>query len=146
MRVCLNRSPAISCRDRVGAAVWIWFSQFIADSARNPCDGAVWLVQCGGFGVRCLPEGVEAMDKNTLRVFGLASQLGFSLAGPLLVFMGGGVLLDRRLHTTPLFILIGAVVGFVVAGVALYDIVKRLPASRPSRRAPPDRPSGPNTR
>ena len=86
------------------------------------------------------------MDKNTLRVFGLASQLGFSLAGPLVIFIGGGVFLDRHFHTTPLLILIGTLIGFVLSSVAFVDIVKRLPSTRSSRRAPPDGSSGPNIR
>ena len=101
------------------------------------------LLQYNGFGVAVPNEWNEAMDKNTLRVFSLASQLGLSLAGPLVIFIGGGVLLDRRFHTTPLLILIGALIGFVLSGVAFYDIVKRLPSSR---RVPPDRSSDPNTR
>jgi len=85
------------------------------------------------------------MDKNTIRVFGLASQLGFALAGPLVIFIGAGVLLDRHFHTTPLLILIGAVVGFILSGVALFDIVRQLPTSQSRRRVPPDDVSGPNT-
>lgn len=77
------------------------------------------------------------MDQNTIRTLALASQLGATLAGPFVVFIGGGVLLDRKVHTSPIFLLIGIVIGFIVAGVGLYDIVRHLPTGG---RPPPKRP------
>ncbi len=76
------------------------------------------------------------MDSDTTRSLGFALQLGFNLVAPLLLFIGGGVLLDNWLRTAPLFILIGVLLGLVGVGYVLYDMVRKLPASRPSRKRP----------
>lgn len=80
------------------------------------------------------------MDRDTLRSIGFASQLGFSLAGPLLIFIGGGIFLDSKAGTAPLFILIGVLLGIAGSGFALYDLVRKLPASRRSSRGRPTPP------
>lgn len=80
------------------------------------------------------------MDNNTLRSLNFAMQLGFSLAGPLLIFIGGGIFLDSKLHTAPVFILIGVALGLAGSAFALYDLVRKLPSSRRSSR---DRPAPP---
>jgi len=80
------------------------------------------------------------VDRNTLRVIALASQLGISMVVPLVVFVLGGIFLDKKVGTSPLFLLIGVVCGFIGAGYAVYDTVKQLPTGR---RPPPKRPDRP---
>jgi F0F1-type ATP synthase assembly protein I len=81
--------------------------------------------------------GRRAVDRNTLRVIALASQLGVSMVVPLVVFVLGGIFLDKKVGTSPLFLLIGVLCGFIGAGYAVYDTVKQLPTGR---RPPPNRP------
>jgi len=61
-------------------------------------------------------------DNSLVKALALATQLGFAVAGPLVVFIGGGVWLDGKLHTAPLFFLLGLALGLVSAGGALYQI------------------------
>jgi F0F1-type ATP synthase assembly protein I len=92
------------------------------------------------FGQGARATGRRAVDRNTLRVLAIASQLGVSLAVPLVFFVVGGIFLDKKVGTSPLFLLIGIVCGFIGAGYALYDTVKRIPTGR---RPPPNRPDRP---
>jgi ATP synthase protein I len=80
--------------------------------------------------------GCDTVDRNQLRLLAVASQLGFGIAGPLIVFIAGGVFLDKKVGTSPLFLLIGVVFGMIGAGYAMYDLVRKLPTGRP----PPKRP------
>jgi F0F1-type ATP synthase assembly protein I len=80
------------------------------------------------------------VDRNTLRVMAIASQLGVSLAVPLVFFIVGGIFLDKKTGTSPLFLLIGVVFGFIGAGYALYDTVRKIPTGG---RPPPNRPNRP---
>jgi F0F1-type ATP synthase assembly protein I len=80
------------------------------------------------------------MDRKELSALALASQLGFTVAGPLIVFILGGIFLDKKTGTSPLFLLIGVVCGMIGAGYAIYDLVRKLPSGR---QHPPDRPGGP---
>jgi F0F1-type ATP synthase assembly protein I len=54
--------------------------------------------------------------------FNLSWTMLFSLLLPLL----GGIWLDRKLHTTPLFVLIGTVVGILAATVGVARMVTRV--------------------
>lgn len=83
--------------------------------------------------------GYGTVDRNQLRLLAIASQVGFGIAGPLIVFIGGGVFLDKKVGTSPLFLLIGMVFGMIGAGYAMYDLVRKLPTGRP----PPKRPDRP---
>ena len=58
---------------------------------------------------------------------------GFTLAFAILLFLGAGVLVDRWLHTRPIFTLIGVVVGL---GAGMYAFLLRVLAESPSRRKP----------
>lgn len=63
------------------------------------------------------------LDRDTLRALGLATQLGFAVAGPLVLGIAGGLWLDRQLGTTPLFLLLGLVLGMGGAAYSLYELV-----------------------
>ncbi len=54
---------------------------------------------------------------------GVASSLGFGIALSLALLVGGGVWLDTRFDTTPVWTLIGLVLGMVAAGYQLYELV-----------------------
>lgn len=54
---------------------------------------------------------------------GLATTLGFGIAVSLAVLVGGGVWLDTRLDSAPLWSLVGLVLGLISAGYQLYELV-----------------------
>jgi ATP synthase protein I len=58
------------------------------------------------------------------RAVGLAAGLGCSVVAGLIVCILGGVLLDRWLETTPLFTLIGVLLGILAAGGQLYRLAR----------------------
>ncbi len=57
-----------------------------------------------------------------LQALALATQLGFAIACPMLVFIGGGAWLDGVLHTAPWLMLLGVLLGILVAGGAIYQL------------------------
>jgi len=56
------------------------------------------------------------------QAIGTALGLGFSLVFSLVLCIGGGVLLDRWLGTTPYLTLVGLVLGLATAGYSLYQL------------------------
>lgn len=50
----------------------------------------------------------------------LVLQLGFSMALPLVVGIGGGVWLDQKFNTSPRLTLLGIVLGLIVSGYSFY--------------------------
>lgn len=56
----------------------------------------------------------------------LALSLSWTMLFSLLLPLLGGIWLDRKLHTTPLFVLIGAVVGILAATVGVARMVTRM--------------------
>ena len=62
------------------------------------------------------------LDPATVRALGLVSGIGFSIA----LFIGGGVglgiFLDNRLGTAPVFLILGLLLGLVLAGYTLYRL------------------------
>lgn len=46
-------------------------------------------------------------------------QLGFMIAVPIVGFMLLGLFIDKKIHTEPIFLLVGAVVGIVVT---VYEV------------------------
>lgn len=53
----------------------------------------------------------------------MVSGLGFGIAIPLGLFVAGGLWLDGRMGTAPLFMLLGIVLGFVVAGFSIAELL-----------------------
>ncbi len=69
----------------------------------------------------------------------LAAELGFSIALPMVVFIGGGAWLDSKLHTSPWLTLIGVLLGVLSAGAAFYQVAigqTSGPRTPPGRRPP----------
>jgi len=57
---------------------------------------------------------------------------GLRFAGGILVFMFAGLLLDRWLHTTPLFLLIGVFLGGGLGFLSVYREVVGDKANKPT--------------
>jgi len=56
------------------------------------------------------------------QAIGIATGLGISIAVALGIWIGGGILLDHWLDTSPVFTLIGVVLGLITAGYLLYEL------------------------
>lgn len=67
-------------------------------------------------------SGTEESGRNYESI-GLASTLGFGIAVSLALLVGGGVWLDSRFDSAPLWSLIGLVLGLISAGYQLYELV-----------------------
>ena len=52
--------------------------------------------------------------------------IGFYIAACLLFGILGGLRLDNKLHTTPLFMLLGLFLGLALAGFGFYRLVRPL--------------------
>jgi len=63
---------------------------------------------------------MEQKEFQSWYAFGLVFQLGFSLALPLVIGIAGGAWLDKKFSTSPLFTLIGLMVGLSIAGYSFY--------------------------
>ena len=63
-------------------------------------------------------------DRGTQAALGLAAELGFAIACPLLACVVGGAWADQQLGTKPWLVLAGIVGGMVLAFGAIYNLVK----------------------
>jgi len=57
---------------------------------------------------------------------------GLRFAGGIVLFLLGGLMLDRWLHTTPLFLLVGTVLGAVLGFLSVYRELMADQANRPT--------------
>ena len=62
-------------------------------------------------------------DPSMLAALGMASGMGLQLGASVLVGLGLGLLLDRLLHTSPWFLLIGLILGIVSGGYSVVRMV-----------------------
>jgi F0F1-type ATP synthase assembly protein I len=62
-------------------------------------------------------------NRKLFSSMGLVTGLGFSAVGSLLVGVLGGLFLDRALHTAPLFLVIGILLGLAAALFGVYRLV-----------------------
>jgi ATP synthase protein I len=69
------------------------------------------------------PDSEKSPPQGALRGLGLAMSLPFTLIVSVILGGGAGYLIDRWLHTIPIFSLILGVVGF---GAGLWDILRQL--------------------
>jgi F0F1-type ATP synthase assembly protein I len=60
-----------------------------------------------------------------IRSLTILAQLGWLVALSVLLPLGLGLFVDRRLSTSPLFILIGALLGIVIATIGVVRIATR---------------------
>lgn len=64
----------------------------------------------------------ERINRTRWRAVGLALQFGSTVVGAFLIGLGGGIWLDRRLGTSPLFLFVGLILAFIAVGYSLYEI------------------------
>ena len=57
--------------------------------------------------------------------WGIAFDLGVRLGISVLLGVGGGLLLDSWLHTSPIFTLIGVVLGIGAAMYTIWDVARK---------------------
>ena len=57
---------------------------------------------------------------------------GLRFAGGIVVFLFGGLLLDRVLHTTPLLLIVGTLLGAGLGFLSVYRELRADPANRPT--------------
>jgi F0F1-type ATP synthase assembly protein I len=62
---------------------------------------------------------------RNLRSLGILLQLGWVVAFAVLIPLGLGLWLDRRLSTSPFFIFIGAIVGILASTVGVVRVTTR---------------------
>ncbi|MDQ6884436.1 MAG: AtpZ/AtpI family protein [Candidatus Dormibacteraeota bacterium] len=68
-------------------------------------------------------------DKNPpslLAMLGMASGIGIQFAAAVLLCLGLGYLVDRIAHTTPVFLLLGLVVGIVAGTFSIVRTARRV--------------------
>ena len=63
-------------------------------------------------------------DRGTMQAVGLAAQLGFAIACPMLVCVGGGYWADQQLNTRPWLVLAGIAFGLLLAFGTLYSLTR----------------------
>jgi hypothetical protein len=63
-------------------------------------------------------------DRGTMQAVGLAAQLGFAIACPMLACVGGGYWADQQLNTRPWLVLGGIAVGLLLAFGTLYSLTR----------------------
>jgi F0F1-type ATP synthase assembly protein I len=75
-------------------------------------------------------QGSQGTDRGSLKALALATQLGFAVAGPLLVFIALGVWADGQFGTKPWLFFVGLLLGVVSAGAALFQVANSLPTKQ----------------
>ncbi|MGH2533579.1 MAG: AtpZ/AtpI family protein [Thermomicrobiales bacterium] len=63
-------------------------------------------------------------DRAQLGAAGAAAGLGCSIVVSVILFIGGGIALDRATDQSPLFTLIGIALALVSAGYQLYELTR----------------------
>ncbi len=63
-------------------------------------------------------------NRKLFSSMGLVTGLGLSAVGSILVGVLGGLFLDRTLHTSPLFLLIGIFLGIAAGVLGIYKMLR----------------------
>ena len=63
-------------------------------------------------------------ERNTAAGIGLALDLGVRLGVSVFLGLGAGLLLDNWLHTSPIFTLIGMVLGIAAAMYTIWNVAR----------------------
>lgn len=82
-------------------------------------------------------SGKGSNSASWTTVLALVSQLGFSIACPMVIFIGGGAWLDSKLGWTPWLLLLGMILGIGTAGAAFYQIATLTTRKRPAKDGTP---------
>ncbi|MDO8512063.1 MAG: AtpZ/AtpI family protein [bacterium] len=78
------------------------------------------------------PGNTEKSEKNTKALFnfatlaGMVGELGFIIAVPLLVTIVAGIWVDKKLATTPLFMIVGILLAITVSTITIGRKIKQL--------------------
>ena len=64
-------------------------------------------------------------EPSMLAALGLASGIGLQLAASVLVGLGLGFVVDKLLHTSPWFLLVGLLLGIVAGGYSVVRMVMK---------------------
>ena len=71
------------------------------------------------------PDGdAPGRDTRASGSIGIAFDLGLRLGISVILGLGGGLLLDSWLHTSPIFTLIGMVLGIGAAMYTIWDVAR----------------------
>lgn len=71
-------------------------------------------------------------DKNKKNAFkfatlaGMVGELGFLIAVPLVITILGGIWLDKKFNTLPLFIIVGILLAITTSAIAIGRKIKKL--------------------
>lgn len=66
------------------------------------------------------------MKNNLGSALNLAWELGYTIALPIVILGFGGALLDKKLATSPLFLLVGIALSIIISGLAVYRKIKNI--------------------
>ena len=65
--------------------------------------------------------------KNPLfEALNMAWELGYTIAIPIVILGFGGAWADKKLDTSPAFILIGIALSLIISGIGIYRKVKKI--------------------
>ncbi|PZR62475.1 MAG: hypothetical protein DLM71_06595 [Chloroflexi bacterium] len=70
------------------------------------------------------PSGGNRRDEGSSANWGLALDLGVRLGVSVILGLGIGLVVDNWLHTTPIFTLIGMVLGIAAAMYTIWDVAR----------------------
>ena len=68
----------------------------------------------------------QKQNLSVWAVLGIAGELGYMIAIPLIACALGGRFLDKRLGTSPAFLLIGIFSAMAASGIAVYRKIKKI--------------------
>ena len=72
-------------------------------------------------------------DNSLAHSLALVGQLGFTIACPMVAFIGGGAWADGQLGTKPWLLFLGIFLGVAAAAGALYKLSTSLSTRKPAR-------------
>jgi F0F1-type ATP synthase assembly protein I len=73
---------------------------------------------------RRVDRDAPGRDANASGNIGIAFDLGLRLGISVILGLGGGLLLDSWLHTSPIFTLAGMVLGIAAAMYTIWDVAR----------------------
>jgi ATP synthase protein I len=71
-----------------------------------------------------MDDSGDRPDAGESKNIGIAFDLGVRLGISVILGLGGGLLLDSWLHTSPIFTLVGMVLGIGAAMYTIWDIAR----------------------
>ncbi|MGI8587910.1 MAG: AtpZ/AtpI family protein [Chloroflexia bacterium] len=84
-------------------------------------------------------------DRNEMRALAVISEIGFGIAGPMVICTGLGFYLDGLWGTKPWLVLVGLGIGLVSMFATFYRLATAFPAGKPGKPAAKTDGTGPGT-